>query len=144
MIVTIDPGHAGDIPTEALREICVRALREEGVREDALLSLTVMSKDEIEELNRRYLGGEGPTDVIAFPMGEECDEGYLLGDVVICPEVIDGSGSEYEVEGGKELEYVVVHGVLHLLGYTDDDERGWQIMDRRQRGLIGLEEGESR
>jgi probable rRNA maturation factor len=127
-----------EIDVKTLRKACLKALRAEGVRRDALLSLSAVNKERIEELNRKYLGEEIPTDVIAFPMQEECEEGYLLGDVVICPEVILEERNQYKVEEGRELEFVAVHGVLHLLGYEDDQAEGSARMDRRQRRILGM------
>lgn len=131
----------GDLDARSLRKACIKALKSEGVRRDAVLSVSALKGEEMEELNRRYLDREGQTDVIAFPMGEESGEGFLLGDVVICPEYIAGRSKEYDVEEGRELEFVAVHGILHLLGYDDRDEEGALKMERRQREILGLPEG---
>jgi probable rRNA maturation factor len=118
----------------------MKVMRAEGVRKDAVLSISAMSENEIEELNRRYLSREGPTDVIAFPMGEESGDGFLLGDLAICPEYVALVKEEYAVEAGRELDFVVAHGVLHLLGYKDEDEEDASEMDRRQREILGMGE----
>jgi len=142
--VAINDRRGGGVNKRALRKSCLRVLKAEEVRRDAVLSLTVLSEDGIGELNRKYLSREGPTDVIAFPMGEECESGFLLGDVLVCPEFIDRNKGRYDVEEGRELEFVAAHGVLHLLGYEDGDEEGWLKMDRRQREILGLPEGRER
>lgn len=135
-------GQAMDI--RAVKKTCLKVLRAEGVRRDALLSISAIAEAEMEEMNRRYLFREGTTDVLAFPMGEESGEGYLLGDVVICPDYVFKKWEEYEVEEGRELEFVTAHGLLHLLGYEDDDEQGALAMDRRQREILGLAGGEEK
>ena len=135
-------GQAMDI--RAVKKTCLKVLRAERVRRDALLSISAIDTAEMEALNRRYLFREGTTDVLAFPMGEKSGEGYLLGDVVICPDYVFKQREEYEVEEGRELEFVTAHGLLHLLGYEDDDEQGALAMDRRQREILGLAGGEEK
>jgi len=123
--------------SRALKRAGRRVMKSEGVRKDALLSISLLSAGEMSDINHRYLDREGPTDVLAFPMQEESAGGFLLGDVIICPECITERKEEYGVEEGKELEFVAVHGILHLLGYDDEDEEGALIMDRRQREIMG-------
>jgi probable rRNA maturation factor len=142
--VTVNRGPGLHMDTRSLRRACLKALKAEGARQDTLLSLSGVRADEMAGLNARYLGREGPTDVLAFPMEEECAGGFLLGDVVICPEVIEDGKLRYEVEEGRELEYVAAHGVLHLMGYDDGDEDGSTRMDRRLREILGLAGSDSR
>lgn len=139
MKVAINRGGRA-VNARALKKTCLKVMRAEGVRKDAVLSISTMSEKEIEELNRRYLSREGPTDVIAFPMGEESEDGFLLGDVAICPDYVAVLREDYAVEAGRELEFVVAHGVLHLLGYKDEDGEDASNMDRRQREILGMTE----
>ena len=114
----------------------------EGVDEAAELSILYVDKEHIRKLNQRFAKNDYATDVLAFPMrdGEDNlddDDGSLLGDVVICPAIAE----EHAVRLGhglvKELDTLLVHGTLHLLGYdhqkVDDKER----MDRRVSEVIG-------
>lgn len=78
------------------------------------LSLSFVTSEEMEDLHTRYLGESGPTDVLSFPL----DEDGLLGDVVVCPAEASRNNSDLE----SELRLLVVHGVLHLLGYDHQDE----------------------
>ena len=74
--------------------------------------------------HERYLGEPGPTDVLSFPMdelrpptyGEEPPVG-LLGDIVLCPAVTERQALENQRSASEEAEYLLVHGMLHLLGY---------------------------
>ena len=88
------------------------------------------------ELNHRWMGGEGPTDVLAFPMDEgSVDHGpgesagaepALLGDIVLCPEFAKAQARSAGHSLDDELHLLTVHGVLHLLGYDHaepDEER---------------------
>ena len=142
MKVAIRKAAAYTIDSRALKKTCLKVLKAEGVRRDAVLCVSTITEAEMVDMNRRFLSRGEPTDVLAFPMGEESPHGYLLGDVVICPDYIYGKREEYGIEEGAELEFVTTHGVLHLLGYSDDDEGGAMVMDRRQRELLGLAGGE--
>ncbi len=122
----------------SVRKACRRALREEGARRDAVLSIALLREDEMAALNRRYTGRDGSTDVLAFPMNEESDEGFILGDLALCPATIKDSRDAYDIQEGRELEFVAVHGVLHLLGYDDQDEEGAALMDKRQREILRM------
>ncbi len=140
MRVSVNRGTEHRIDIRAVRKACLKAMKAERVRRDAVLSLSLVSEREMSEFNRRYLGREGPTDVLAFPMQEENARGYLLGDVVICPEYILENKNRYDVNEGKEFELVAIHGVLHLLGYEDERDEDALVMERRQREILGVAE----
>jgi probable rRNA maturation factor len=127
----------------SLKKSCLKVMRAEKVRRDAVVSVSALGEEEIGALNLRYLSRRGPTDVLAFPLGEESEEGYLLGDVLICPDHIMGKREEYGVEKGRELDFVAAHGVLHLLGYEDDNDEKAALMERRLREILGMSGGES-
>lgn len=142
MRVEVNALGAAVADRKGLRRSSVRVMKAEGIRKDAVLSITVTDKDEMRRLNKKYLERDEPTDVLAFSMMEESGEGFLLGDVVICPEFIDEHRRQYHVDAGREVDFVLAHGVLHLLGYDDDDQDGWRRMDSKQRQILGLR-GES-
>ncbi|WP_458011818.1 rRNA maturation RNase YbeY [Candidatus Solincola sp.] len=125
---------------EALRRACLKALRSEGAGGKCVVSLTALTEREMADYNRRYLCREGPTDVLAFPLGETDGGSLLLGDVLICPAFVRRHRKRYGVEEGRELELVAVHGVLHLLGYDDRSEEEAMLMDRKAREILGLKE----
>src|SRR6266516_1514014 len=108
LAVLVSNRQSVDVDEDGLSSLAERTLREEG-RAEGELSISFVSATEIQALHERYMDEPGPTDVLAFPM----DEDGLLGDVVICPEVAARPGSDVE----QELRLLVVHGVLHLLGY---------------------------
>jgi probable rRNA maturation factor len=134
--LNIRPGISLDGKT--LRKACLKVMKAEGAPKDSILSLSAVHEDEIRELNWKYLEEDSPTDVLAFFMGEDEFEGHLLGDVIICPEFIEKEKGQYHVDAGRELEFVAAHGVLHLFGYEDRDEKAWRRMDSRQREILGL------
>ena len=136
MRVAVNGAATYHVDARALKKACVKAMKAEGVRRDAELSVSVVSAGEMSELNQRYLHRDGPTDVLAFPMQEEDTRAFLLGDVIICPDFVSERKYQYDIDDGKELEFVAVHGLLHLLGYDDDDEDGALAMMRRQREIL--------
>lgn len=144
MKVSVNRGGDSEVRARSLRKSCLRVLRAEGARRDTVVSVSALDEKEMSELNRRYLSRQGPTDVLAFPLGEESRFGFLLGDVLICPRHIMARREEYGVEEGRELDFVAAHGVLHLLGYEDDDDDKSEAMERRLRKILGLAGGEGR
>lgn len=141
MEVVVNRRSRSPVDEDGLRRACLRTLRKEGASEDCVLSVTTVSQREMEEYNRRYLLREGPTDVLAFPMGERDGKGFLLGDVLICPAYVRRHRRSYGVEEGREMELVAVHGVLHLLGYDDTEEEAAGEMDRKAREILNLKRG---
>lgn len=110
------------------------------------VTITLVDAARIAELNEQYLGKSGPTDVLAFPL-EDLEPGALpvtatdgppfaIGDVVICPEVVRANATSAAVAFEQELGLMVVHGLLHLLGYDHvvDDEA--ELMEARERDLL--------
>ena len=100
-----------------------------------------VDEPEMAELNRDHLGGDGPTDVLAFPVDDpsEVPEGLpvLLGDVVICPAVATRQATGGGLEA--ELSLLLVHGILHLLGHdhAEPDERS-AMQETERRVLDGF------
>ncbi len=137
----VEIANKAGLGVKAVRELkktCRRAMRAEGARRDAVLSVALLGEEEMEELNMRYKGREGCTDVLAFPMLEGSGKGFILGDLAICPAAVAAAREEYGVEKGRELSFVAAHGVLHLLGYSDEDEEGAARMDKRQREILRM------
>lgn len=85
------------------------------------LTLTFVDADEIAALNAEYMGRQGPTDVLSFPLdalsGDPPTGQLLLGDVVVCPAVAAQQCVEHAGTLDDELALLVVHGVLHVLGH---------------------------
>lgn len=119
--------EAGDMMETFIRaaSLCVK---NEGLKQDNIeVSLSFVSKEEIHELNKTYRNVDNHTDVLSFPLIEDfCDidddEDILLGDVVICPEKAVEQAEEYGHSQERELVYLFVHSIFHLLGYDHMEE----------------------
>jgi len=77
------------------------------------VNLVLVGDQEIHRLNKKFRKKDKPTDVLAFPMGEE----GILGDIAISTETTKRNATRYGVSYRQELKRLVIHGVLHLVGY---------------------------
>jgi probable rRNA maturation factor len=127
------------IPVARARVVAVaeRVLRAERVR-DALLSIAFVSDREMAALNWRHLRHRGPTDVISFGFTPGARGGPVIGDVYVAPAVARRNAAEHCRGVREETLRLVVHGVLHVLGYDHpaDDSRYESAMWRRQERLL--------
>ncbi len=101
---------------------------------DAELSILICGDPEMAGYNQEYLKRQGPTNVIAFPMqeGEFSDiSGYLLGDVVISADTALREAQDMGLSFGERFDQLLIHGILHLLGY--DHEKSEEEEDRMER-----------
>ena len=141
------PGHEGsptillsdrqDIPVDhsSLTTLAQACLAAEG-RPNVELSVSFVDEDEMADLHVRYLDEEGPTDVLSFE--QDSHDGGMLGDVVICPAYAARTAPGARADIDRELRLLLVHGILHLLGYDHeaDDERA--VMWARQESYSGV------
>ena len=107
------------------------------------LTIMFVDPDPIAELHMRWMNLEGPTDVMSFPMDElrppkDGDEPRLgmLGDIVLCPEVTAAQASDSNRTPEQEADYLLIHGLLHLLGYDHAEIEGEKIMFELQERLL--------
>jgi probable rRNA maturation factor len=128
------------LPVDEIRlsALARHALESEEVDDSVELSILFVSSDHMRRLNSRFAGDDYATDVLAFPMMEddEDDAGLMLGDVVVCPEVAVENAAKVGHELGAELDVLVVHGTLHLLGYDHQQEEDSAEMEERSRELL--------
>ena len=109
----------------------------EGCHAEAELSVAIGDDRWIQKLNRRYLGRDAPTDVLAFPQEENPQsEEHLLGDVAISEETAARQAGERGHDQAKELELLLVHGILHLTGWRDETPSQRRAMMRRAEEVL--------
>ncbi len=143
------------------RTLAERVLVDEGVRGGTELTVVFVDRDEMALLNEEHLGGTGPTDVLAFPLdvveglvaepaagpggpnrapgrrpSDLDDLPLLLGDVVVCPSVALDQAPGHAGTLDDELALLVVHGVLHVLGWDHDEPAATERMRARERQLL--------
>lgn len=134
------------LSTEPLRRLAELILAEEQLDEDTEVTLLFVDDDVIADYNQRFMGRSGPTDVLAFPL-EAAQPGsppkrvrggppINLGDVVIAPSYVARAAEERGVGLDAELGLMVVHGVLHLLGWDHQEHSEAEAMERREAALL--------
>ncbi len=119
------------------------------------VSVSIVTKDMIHEMNRQFREADRPTDVLSFPMmeydrpadfeGEAFSrsmavspdtEELVLGDIVLCAEVIHEQAQEYGHSELREFSFLTVHSMLHLFGYDHIDEGEREEMEKEQRAIM--------
>lgn len=117
-------------------------LKRESLSTEVEVGLTFVDDEYIRELNRDYRGKDTPTDVLSFPQDD--DDGFvsvpgmprLLGDIIISmPRAVE-QAETYGHSVEREVVYLAVHGMLHLLGYDHEDEEGRSEMRRREEAVM--------
>ncbi|HOD79915.1 MAG: Endoribonuclease YbeY [Planctomycetes bacterium ADurb.Bin126] len=101
----------------------------------AAVDLAVVDESAMAELNRRYLGHSGTTDVISFDLSDASQRG-IAAQVVVCGDVAARQGPLHGLTPAEELMLYVVHGLLHLMGYDDQSVRGASRMRARQDEIL--------
>jgi len=140
--VQVDERFDGKVDADALHRLALGVLKAEGKRGPLELGVVVTTDDEVHALNREYLGHDYQTDVISFGMESEGEfitpeeRPAYLGDIVISYERAVEQGPEYGHTAEKEVATLLVHGLLHLLGYDDTDEEARERMHARQDALM--------
>lgn len=149
-----------DRPVDLARWVALaeRVLADRGIGEGTELSLMFVDEASIAELNERFLGRKGPTDVLSFPMEDDLvgpghvpeqaasgpgrgpaeyeDLPLLIGDVVICPELAWKQAPDHAGTYEDELALLLVHGILHLLGMDHEEEEEAAVMEALERQLL--------
>ncbi|MDF1541677.1 MAG: rRNA maturation RNase YbeY [Anaerosomatales bacterium] len=124
----------------AFERLAEFVLDREDVPAHAELSLALVDVDEMAELNEGYRGVAGPTDVLSFECDDPCpvesDEPVTLGDVVIAPRIAEEQAAELGHTVEEELNLLLVHGILHLLGYDHDSDEDAAVMQEREQALL--------
>ena len=120
-------------------EICIDAENIDVDRSE--ISVTFVDMEEIHQLNRDYREVDSPTDVLSFPQFDDLndlpeDGEIALGDVVICKQKAEEQAEEFGHSFEREIIYLFVHSVLHLLGYDHMDEDEKKIMRRREEEVM--------
>jgi probable rRNA maturation factor len=132
--MTVDLNNESGLPADGpgLVRLATFALDQLRIHPLAELSVVLVDEATMSAYHQKYLGEAGPTDVLSFPMDElrppDDDEeppAGLLGDIVLCPAVTARQAKDHGRTPDAEAEYLLVHGLLHLLGFdhAEPDER---------------------
>ncbi|MGI9302380.1 MAG: rRNA maturation RNase YbeY [Gammaproteobacteria bacterium] len=122
-------------PEEDFRRWAGAALSEHDT--DAELGIRIVDEEESQALNRQYRGKDKPTNVLSFPA--ELPDGIdhpLLGDLVICAPVMSREADEQGKDSAAHWAHLVIHGVLHLLGYDHQQDAAAHDMERLEIQIL--------
>lgn len=148
--VDMDFADEADCPLSAseIEELCEMVLVEEGVGRPCFLSLSVVGEQAIRARNREWRGVDASTDVISI----ECerpddpdlapDEPCELGDIFIAPAYVARQAERVGTTWADELRLMLIHGMLHLLGYDHVEEDEALVMEAREDELLGRATGD--
>lgn len=114
-----------DLPIEELKELAERVY--DGEKD---ISVAFLSSEDIAKHNEEYKDRRGPTDVLSFP-GD-----FFLGEVLIAPEVVKAQAEKHGLEFDREIRRVLVHGILHLLGYDHKKEEEKKKMRKKEEEFL--------
>jgi len=150
IVVCADEQHDVDVDAARWAALAQAVLRAEGAIGE--LTLTFVDRAEIASLNAEYMGVDGPTDVLSFPLdaadpvqsrdldGDQRRRDHqppiLLGDVVLCPEIAASAAPDHGGTLDDELALLVVHGILHVLGHDHAEPDEAAAMRERERDLL--------
>ena len=148
MSVFLADEQSEDLDLPRLRSLAELVLAEESYPDGTEVTLLFVKDDEMAAYNSRFLERSGPTDVLAFPVEElipgvvpETDPNgppLVIGDVIVAPSYVRRQAKEYEVSMDDEISLMVIHGILHLLGYNHEDDESASRMEGREAEVLGM------
>lgn len=134
------------LPTGPLLDLAEIVLEREGYPSGTEVAISLIDQVRMTELNTAHMGADGATDVLSFPI-EDLEPGVVpdhpgdgpplaIGDVLICPAVVRSRAEAAGVPFEDEMALMVVHGLLHLMGYDHVDDADAEQMEARERAYL--------
>ena len=149
MLITLENDQDKIVIDDALKSRLVAGLnaaaRLHGLTEQTEVDITIVDDEEIHRLNREYRDVDRPTDVLSFALDEggedepellDAPEEHLLGDIIISVETAQRQGEEFGHGLTREVVYLAVHGLLHLLGYDHMTEEDKVVMRAKEEEAL--------
>ena len=141
--ISIEDESGSGCDLQALADLSAHLIRSLRLHPDCELCVTLVDEGRMSELHEDWMQEPGPTDVLSFPMdelrsaapGEEPVPG-MLGDIVLCPAFAARQAAETGRDLDSELQFLVVHGMLHLIGYDHVTQQEYDAMFALQDELL--------
>ena len=122
-----------EVDLKFLKRIALKFLKDE----DKEVSIVLVDKEKIRELNKKFRKEDRFTDVLAFSLGREfISTRGLLGEVIISVEIAEKQAEERNHSLREELVLLLIHGILHLRGYDDKEGKKKEIMEKKEREVL--------
>ena len=136
-------------PEQAIKEAVLAVAEDKALPDGLDVNVLIVSLQEIQSINEQSRGIDSATDVLSFPYYEYDEPGVfkgeiyegeenILGDIMLCADKIISQAAEYGHSQRRELSFLVVHSMLHLLGYDHIEEAGRSLMEEEQRRFMQL------
>lgn len=143
--IRVDDPFSHLVDVAKLVEMAEQVLRAEHIENAAELSIYITDDATVQRLNREYLDIDEPTDVLSFSLAETGEHGFLgsaeelasLGEVIIAYPTAERQAREQGHTVGAEIDHLLVHGILHILGYDHVQPDDEQRMRQREAELLG-------
>lgn len=147
LISSFDDRQVPDSITKVISSVLLMAAEIHQLAPENEVSVTLADNQHIRELNREYRGKDRPTDVLSFALNEGDEPEILagpdgtgietlLGDIIISLEMAESQAREYGHSLERELAYLTVHGMLHLLGYDHEDAARKVLMRQEEERIL--------
>ncbi|KPJ57491.1 hypothetical protein AMJ49_00890 [Parcubacteria bacterium DG_74_2] len=119
-----------------MKKVVERVLKKE--KKEGDLSVVFIKPKSIQNLNKKFLGKNRVTDILVFGQSPEFKFPEELGEVVICPKQVKKNAKRFSTEFEKELTKVLIHGILHLVGYNHKKSKEIKKMEKKENFYLGL------
>ncbi len=106
-------------------------------KKNCSLTIVICSKNTIQKYNKIYRQENNPTDVLAFEFEKHKKENYL-GDILVCSEIASETSKKLKISFEKEISRYVIHGILHLIGFSDKDKKSRKKMRYYEYKILKL------
>ena len=120
----------------AIKKAVKAVLSKEDLSGDFEVSVSFVTNEEIKELNRDYRNVDCETDVLSFPMNDEFDGIIILGDIVLSTQKIIEQANDFDHSLEREMLYLTVHSMLHLIGYDHMNSDEKRIMREKEKEIM--------
>lgn len=140
MTIDIDVEHAGWQQIAALDDLCRTAARLALDGREGDVAIVLSGDDEIRTLNAHWRGMDKATNVLSFPAPDDMPlpqgEQAPLGDIILAFETVQREAQEQGKTLVDHTRHLIVHGILHLLGYDHDEDADATVMENRERDIL--------
>jgi len=113
-------------PKKVIEGWILEVLKDKKIATDVEIGLKIVTKEVIHKFNKKYRKIDSPTDVLSFPIYDklpfDSKKPILLGDIIICPEIMAENSKKYGNSQDVEFKKLIVHSTLHLLGYHHKED----------------------
>ena len=130
-MIFVDNRSGQELPLDEYEALAAFVIKSENQSDDNELSVSLVTTEEMHVLNKQYRDIDAPTDVLAFENDDE-----LLGDVVVCPAIAKEHAEDFESDFAAEIELMLTHGILHLLGYDHLDDADARRMESKENEIL--------